>query len=74
MGDIDICLAEEREGGTPKGASELKALLADIVSFRDECWVAARDLMPVADPTGDARLVYRVIAEQLTVLIKRHGD
>ena len=27
MGDIDICLAEEREGGSETGASDLKAML-----------------------------------------------
>ena len=51
----------------------LKALLAEIVSFRDECLAAQRDLIPAADPNGDARLAYGVVADQLTALMKRHG-
>ena len=48
------------------------SLLADVIAFRDECRTAQRDLIPQADPTGDARLVYGVCADQLTALIERH--
>lgn len=59
--------------GTPPGASELKALLADIVSFRDEILIAKRYMIHAFDPMGDARLAYGVVSDQLTALIKRHG-
>ncbi len=34
MGDIDICLAEEREGGAEAGASELEAMLERLEVLR----------------------------------------
>lgn len=49
------------------------AALSDIITTRDECRTAQRDLIAAADPTGDARLAYGVVADQLTALIKRHG-
>ena len=48
------------------------SLLADVIAFRDECRTAQRELIPQADPTGDARQAYGVCADQLTALIERH--
>ena len=62
---------------TPKEneINTFKALLSDIVSFRDECSVAELKLIPEADLSGDARLAYGIVADQLTDLIARHlGD
>lgn len=55
------------------GASELKALLADIVACRDECRDAEKNLLPAADPRWDARIAFGTVANQLDALIKRHG-
>lgn len=49
---------------------ERDELLSNIVAFRDECRVAARDLIPAADPSGDARMAYGSVADQLTALIE----
>ena len=49
------------------------SLLDDIIAFRDECRAAQRDLIPASDPTGDARLAFHAVADQLDALIKRHG-
>ena len=73
MGDIVVGKIEQPTTRHVAGASGLKTLLADIISFRDECLVAKRDLIPAADPTGDARLAYGVVSDQLTALIKRHS-
>jgi len=59
--------------GAASAVSELKALLADISSFRDQCRTAQRALIPAADPRGGARMAYGVAADQLDALIKRHG-
>ncbi len=50
----------------------MKTLLADIIAFRDECRTAQRDLIPAADPTGDARMAYGTCADLLTALIARY--
>ncbi len=73
MSDIDICIAEGSEGIAAAGASELKALLADIVACRDECRGAEKNLLPAADPLGDARIAFGTVANQLDALIKRHS-
>ena len=67
-------MSRQRQEGYAAGASDMKALLADIVSFRDECLVAKLELISAADPTGDARLAYGVVTDQLTELIKRHTE
>lgn len=70
------CPKHETGGGpcycTAVGASELKALLADIVALRDECRFAHSNMIQAADPNGDARLAYGVISDRLDALIKRH--
>lgn len=50
------------------------SLLSEIILFRNECRAARKTMIPAADPTGDARLAFKVVADQLTELIKRYGD
>lgn len=47
------------------------SLLDEVIAFRDECRTAQRELIPQADPTGDARRAYGVCADQLTALLER---
>ena len=53
-------------------------LLAEAIRVRDECFSAQRDLIPAADPSGDARLAYKVVADRLTEIIveqaRKEGD
>lgn len=73
---ITLAMAAEREACAKvcdDMADKMEALLADISNFRDQCRTAQRDLIPAADPTGDARMAYGVAADQLDALIKRHG-
>lgn len=44
-------------------------LLAEVIRVRDECLSAHRDLIPAADPSGDASLAYKVVADRLTEII-----
>lgn len=48
------------------------SLLTDVITFRSECRMAQQNLIPAADPTGDARLAYGVCADALTAMIERH--
>ena len=44
-------------------------LLGEIKRVRDECRAACSDLLPSADPLGDARMAYGVVADRLTEII-----
>jgi hypothetical protein len=47
------------------------ALLREVAVMRDECRVAQRDLLPVADPTGDARMTYGICADRMDKILAR---
>ena len=46
-------------------------LLADVITLRDEARTVQRYLIPLADPTGDARLAYGVMADRLDQIIEQ---
>ena len=73
MSDTVVGKIEQLTTRPAVGASELKALLADITSCRNECMRAKEELMPMADPDGSARIAYGVVADHLAAIIKRHG-
>ena len=52
----------------------MKSLLQEVIEFRDECKVASEQLMPWADPGGAARTAYKVAADMLSEIIKRHNN
>ena len=58
MGDIDICLAEEREGGTEAGASELKGVVIpqSYLDDLEKARIAVFELFPDADVAMSIRL------------------
>jgi len=49
-------------------------LLAEVIRVRDECLSAHRGLLPEADPSGDARLAYGVVADRLTEIIAEQSQ
>ena len=66
-------IPKQPEPEPPRGnVSASTLLLGDIISLRDECRNAQRDLIPAADPTGDARMAYGIVADHLTAMILRH--
>jgi len=50
--------------------AELEGLLWEITVLRDETRDAQRLLLPAADPTGDARLAYGIIADRLDAALR----
>lgn len=46
--------------------AKLKAMIQELLN---ECSTAKRELLPQADPTGDARLAYGIVADRLAEIL-----
>src|SRR3989337_1087432 len=49
----------------PRRKGEKSRLITEIIALRDEARASQRNLVPAADPTGDARMAFGVVADRL---------